>query len=185
MSYYHYTKGYHLPKIVKDGIIKTTDIGCEKQEKPAAWLTKSPEWEVACNSGLVASEGLEVGKIYLFNDLEIITASNDFMKQEIGMCRIVLSETLPTISWAKFKYVSGISEGLYLALDKNCKRDGSQTDQWSCTFNPIPKKYWESVEMLVDNQWVKWDESLPITEFVDLCMSCNGSEIYNNTRLTA
>ena len=185
MSYYHYTKGFHLPTIVNDGIIKTTNAGIEKKEKPAAWLTKSPEWEVCCNIGTIMNKDLETGKIYLLNDLEIERVPNSFMKRHIGMCRIVISENLPTVSWAKFKYVSGISELMYETIDKHSLKKGCQTDKWSCTFNPIPKKYWESVEMLVDDEWVKWDQSFPITEFVDLCMSCNCSEIYNNSRLTA
>jgi hypothetical protein len=174
MSYYHYTKGSHLPKIVKDGIIKTTNNGCEKREKPAAWLTKSSEWEVACNVGIVDSEGLEVGKTYSAKDVEIKTADNEYMKQVIGMCRIVISETLPTISWAKFKYVSGISDRMYNALDEGCRSKGSPTEKWSCTFSPVPKRYWESIEMYVVDQWVSWDEKIPIEEFVELCLNCNG-----------
>lgn len=185
MSYYHYTKGFHLPTIVNDGIIKTTNAGIEKREKPAAWLTKSPQWEICCNIGTILNQDLEAGKTYLLNDLERKTVTNSFMRKHIGMCRIVISETLPTVSWAKFKYANGISERMYDTLNQLSLNKGSKTDQWSCTFNSIPKKYWESVEMLVDNQWVKWGESLRITEFVDLCMSCNGSEIYNKTRLTA
>ena len=185
MSYYHYTKGLHLPTIVNDGIIKTTNAGIEKREKPAAWLTKSPQWEICCNVGSFMNLDLETRRNISLNDLEIETVHNSFMMKKIGMCRIVISETLPTVSWAKFKHVSGISERMYETLDKLSQNKGSITDQWSCTFNPIPRRFWESIEMFVKDEWVKWDESLPIAEFVDLCMSCNGSEIYNKTRLTA
>jgi len=50
MNYYHYTKGCHLPSIVRDGIIETSKVLLEKHEKPAVWLTKNPEWEFAGNS---------------------------------------------------------------------------------------------------------------------------------------
>lgn len=53
MSYYHYTKGCHLPSIVKDGIINTSKNFLDKNEKPAVWLTISPDWDVACNIGKV------------------------------------------------------------------------------------------------------------------------------------
>lgn len=178
MSYYHYTKGCHLSNIVKDGIIKTTSAGCEKKEKPAAWLTKSPEWEVACNIGILTNaHELEIGKVYSSDEVESITVNNDYMKKEIGMCRILISETLPVISFAKFKYVSKISEFSYNALDSYSRSIGSPTGKWLCTFNPIPKKYWEAIEIFVDDQWVRWDENMPIQEFVNICLSCNGKEI--------
>jgi hypothetical protein len=174
MSYYHYTKGYYLRSIVKDGMIKTTNKGCEKKEKPAAWLTKSPKWEVACNSGKVLNyQELVVGQIYSSDEVDWVVVNNDCMKKEIGMCRILISEELPTISWAKFKYVGRISEQGYYAIDSYSRGKGSPTGQWLCTFNPIPKRYWEAIEMYVDYQWVRWDEKMPIEKFVEICLSCN------------
>ena len=178
MSYYHYTKGCHLPSIVKDGFIKTTNNGCEKREKPAAWLTKSPEWEVACNVGIVTNkEDLKSGQVYSSDEVDVVASTNDYMKKEIGMCRILISENLPIISWAKFKYVSGISEAYYYALDSFSRSKGCPVDKWICTFNPIPKKYWEGIEIYVADQWIRWDEKMPIKEFVDLCLSWNGKVI--------
>lgn len=174
MSYYHYTKGCHLPSIVKDGMIKTTNKGCEKKEKPAAWLTKSSKWETACNIGKVLNhKELVVGQIYSSDEVDWVIVNNDYMKKEIGMCRILINETLPTISWAKFKHVSGISEQGYWAVDSYSRSNGSPTGQWLCTFSSIPKRYWEAIEMYVDDQWVKWDEKMSIEKFVEICLSCN------------
>lgn len=160
MSYYHYTKGCHLPFIVKDGIIKTTNKGCDKKEKPATWLTKSPEGEV-----------------------DTVTDPFDYMKKEIGMCRILISETLPTVSWAEFKYESGISDIMYYALDDYYRSIG-QTGKWLCTFNSIPKKYWEGIEMVIDDQWVRWDEKMPIQEFVNICLCSNAKQIADKVNIT-
>jgi len=176
MSYYHYTKGCHLPKIVKDGMIKTAKIAFEKREKPAAWLTKSPEWDVACNVGIVKNtKEIAVEKDYLSDEVEIKTTDNDYMKKEIGMCRILINESLPVISWTKFRYVSGIGWTSYYILDEYSKYT-SPIGKWICSFNPIPKKYWEGIEMFVDDQWVRWDEKMSIQEFVNLCLSCNSKE---------
>lgn len=179
MSYYHYTKGSHLGNIVKEGKIRTTNIRLDKNEKPAAWLTKSPEWEVACNIGIITNpDNLKVGQIYSSKEVKMVTATNEYMRKEIGMCRILISEELPVISWAKFKYVSGISERLFNNLDRISRSEGSPVNQWLCTFNEIPKKYWEGVEMLVGDDWIRWDGSISIDKFYDLCMSCNGSDTY-------
>jgi hypothetical protein len=178
MNYYHYTKGCHLQSIVKEGMIRTTNNGCEKKERPAAWLTKSPEWDVACNIGHVLNyQELVSGQIYSSKEIDLVTATNEYMKKEIGMCRILISESLPVISWAKFKYVSKISEEGYNMLDRHSRSNGSPVGQWLCTFSGIPKKYWEGIEILVDDQWVRWDEKMPIQEFVDLCLECNGKQM--------
>lgn len=176
MSYYHYTKGYHLSSIVREGIIRTSSILLDRNEKPAAWLSKSPKWEVACNEGYVTNASdLEEGQVYSSEDVDVVTTTLNHMKKEIGMCRILIDEKLPTVSWAEYENVSGISEEVYQALDEFSRSKGCLVNQWLCTFSPIPKNYWEGIEMYVDNQWVRWDESVSIEEFIDLCMSCNNS----------
>jgi hypothetical protein len=174
MSYYHYTKGCHLQSIVKEGMIRTSKNLLDKKEKPAAWLTKSPKWDVACNIGIVTNmHELAVGQVYSDDEVDMVTATVDYMKKEIGMCRILISDKLPTISWAKFKYASGISESMYYALDSYSRSNGSPVSEWLCTFSRIPSKYWEGIEMYVDDQWVRWDGEMPIVEFVAICLSCN------------
>lgn len=177
MSYYHYTNGSHLAKIVNEGLIRTSKKILDKKEKPAAWLTKSPEWDTACNVGIVKdTKKLAVELDYFFDEVEIETADNDYMRNEIGMCRILINESLPVISWAKFRYVSGIEWTSYYIIDEYSKYT-SPVDKWICTFSGIPRKYWEGIEMYVDDQWVRWDEKLPIQEFVNLCLSCNGKQL--------
>jgi hypothetical protein len=176
MSYYHYTKGCHLPSIVKDGVIKTSKVLLDLKEKPAVWLTKSPEWEVACNVGKVLNTDEFVsGEVYLVNTINSVTVNNDYMKKRIGMCRIIINELVPVVSWAKFKYVGKISDWMYDSIDSYSKSIGCTVNQWICTFAPIPQKYWEGIEVFVDNEWVKWDERIPIKEFVELCISCNNN----------
>jgi hypothetical protein len=178
MSYYHYTNGCHLAKIVNEGRIRTSKKCLDKKERPAAWLTKSPVWDLACNVGIVKNtKELAVEQDYLSDEVRIDTADYDYMKKEIGMCRILINESLPVISWAKFRYVSGIEWTSYYVIDECSRTSGSPVDKWICTFSGIPKKYWEGIEMYVDDQWVKWDEKMPIQEFVDLCLSCNGKQI--------
>jgi hypothetical protein len=177
MSIYHYTKGCHLPSIVKDGVIKTSRCLIEKKEKPAVWLTKSPEWESACNIGKVINhQNFVNGQICFLHEIHSVTVTNDYMKKEIGMGRILIDESLPTITWAKFKHISGISESTFDAIDSHSRSIGSPVGEWICTFNPVPKKYWEGIEMFVDDQWVRWDEKVPIEMFLDICLSCNGRQ---------
>lgn len=176
MNYYHYTNGCQLAKIVNERIIRTSKSSLDEKEKPAAWLTKSPEWDVACNVEIVKNtKELAVEQDYFSDKVETKTATNDYMKKEIGMCRILINESLPVISWAKFRYVSGITWTSYYIIDEN-SRHTSPVNQWYCKFAGIPSRYWEGIEMFVDDQWVRWDEKMSIQDFVDLCLSCNGKQ---------
>lgn len=173
MSIYHYTFGCHLPSIVKEGMIRTSKF-VEKKEKPAVWLTKSPVWDSSCNAcKIVNQHELVAGQVYLANDLDFYSFSDENMRKEVGMCRIVISDNLPTINWAKFKHVSGIQERSYSVLDEIAREKGSPVAQWLCTFNPVHRRYWEAIEMFVDDQWVRWDEKFPIEDFVKLCLDAN------------
>lgn len=177
MNYYHYTNGSHLAKIVKDGLIRTSKSFLDKKEKPAAWLTRSPEWDVACNVGIVKNtKKIALVRDYFFDEIETQTVDYDYMKKKIGMCRILINENLQVISWAKFGDVSGITWTSYIMRNDYSSGSGSPVDQWFCTFSGIPSKYWEGIEMFVDDQWVRWDGKLPIQEFVDLCLSYNGMQ---------
>jgi len=183
MNYYHYTNGCHLAKIVKKGLIRTSKSFLDKNEKPAAWLTKSPEWDIACNVGIVKNtKKIADERDYFFDEVEIKIVDNDYMKKEIGMCRILINENLPVISWEKFRYVSGITWESYYVIDE-CSKHTSPVGKWICTFSDIPSKYWEGIEMLVDDQWVRWDEQMPIQEFVDLCLSCNCNHAQKEKKL--
>ena len=174
MSYYHYTNGLRLPSIVKDGIIKANRISYETNEKPTVWLTQSPKWDFACNVGVQINHNLEIEKIHESKQGGMVTATTDYMRAELGMCRIEVSENLPTSTWSEYKYLDCIPENIYDSFNDYYSRIlGYSTDQWLCASNSIPKQYWNGIEMLAANQWVKWDEKISIEEFVQFCLSCN------------
>jgi len=162
MNNYHYTKAMHLPSIINEGMIRTTSITGSKKERRAAWLTKSEEWEVCCSvSSINPSNGAST------------RLSSDEMRDTFGLCRIKISDSLPTTSWPKFKYVGKVSEMDYERFTYYTESVGDKPYKWNCSFVPIPEKYFESVEMLVGDEWLIWDKSVSIEIFVDLCHSCN------------
>ncbi len=162
MNNYHYTKAIHLPSIINEGLIRTTLITNSKKERRAAWLTKSEEWEVCCSaSSINPSNGPSM------------RLNNEEMRDMFGMCRIKISDSLPTISWQKFKYVGKVSEMDYECFTYYTESVGGKPYKWNCSFAPIPEKYFESIEMLVGDEWMVWDKSVSIEVFVDLCHSCN------------
>lgn len=162
MSNYHYTKAVHLASIVNEGKIRTTTITNDKKERPAAWLTKSDEWEVCCSAATLDSQGNTQSRL-----------SVDEMKESFGVCRIKIKETLPTTNWAKFKYVGKVSASNYYLFDEFSRKRGGKPQLWNCSFKPITSDYFESIEMLVEDNWVVWDKSVSIEQFIDICHSCN------------
>jgi len=165
MSNYHYTKAVHLPSIINEGKIRTTIVTGAKKEKPAVWLTTSEEWEPCCSSG----------KIDPINNSSK-TMSLEEMKETMGVCRIKVSEKLPTVTWAKFKYVGGITEFLHNYFTEFSDKKGGKTHLWNCSLRPITQEYFESIEMLVGNEWVAWDGNMPIGDFVNACHRLNINE---------
>ena len=164
MSNYHYTKAVHLANIVNDGEIRTTIITSDKKERPAVWLTRSEEWEVCCSGNRVDKDGRFKSRLTLKE-----------MRETLGICRIKINESLPTTSWAKFKYVGNISDSLYESFNDFSIKTGNKTQMWNCSFKPITSEYFDSIEMLVEDDWVTWDGSISIEEFVDICHSCNAN----------
>ena len=164
MSNFHYTKAVHLPSIINEGKILTTLVTGDKNEKPAVWFTSSEEWEPCCNAGKMDPCTKRFTAI-----------SFDEMQEIFGICRIKISEKLPTISWAKFKYAGKISDAEHYKLTEFSRKRGGKTDLWNCSLNPVNEEYFESIEMLVDNDWLTWDRSVSIEDFIELCHSCNSS----------
>ncbi len=174
MSYYHYTNGLRLPSIVKDGVIQTTTISNELNEKPALWLTKSPVWDIACNARVDVNDNLEIVKIHESKKGGMLSATTDYMKNQIGMCRIIINKPLQTNTWAEYKFLGHISEKVYdFFNDYFLHLQGYLTKDWFFTSNPISRVNWDGIEMFAGNEWVKWDEKISIEEFVQLCLSSN------------
>lgn len=162
MKKYHYTKAIHLPRIIQEGMIRTTSITGSKREKRAAWLTASDQWEICCSSG----------------KYDPITGSSttmqvDEMRDVFGVCRIQISNRLQTTSWKKYQYLGNISPIEFARFTEFSNRLGGNTEKWSCSFSPITKEYFDSIEMLIGDEWVEWDGIVPIEKFVDLCHKIN------------
>lgn len=181
MSYYHYTTGSHLAKIVKDGIIHTHRTLSYIFKKPVVWLTKSPQWDIARNVVIsIENDDFGLGNTDSSTGLDYYIVSNDYMRKECGMCRIVVNENLPTTIWANYRHACQISDLHYNNIDKVSRELGSLTDLWLCSFIPITRYYWEGIEIFVGNEWIKWDEKISIERFLDLCMSCNGNNEFKS-----
>lgn len=172
MSNYHYTKGIHLAKIINDGKINTTRISNEKKEKRAVWLTRSEEWEICCSSGKLDPYTGESTTMTLIE-----------MRDLFGVCRIKIKDNYPTFSWAKYKYTGRISAEFYENFTNFSDILGCNTSRWYYSFSPICIEHFESIEMLVGEEWIAWDETISIEDFIDICHSCNSNKKLPETKV--
>jgi hypothetical protein len=165
MNNYYYTKAVNLISIINEGKIRTTLLTGTKKEKPAVWLTTSEESEPCCSLGKIDP---------LINTTKTMYLGE--IKEIMGVCRIKISEKLPTVSWAKFKHIGGIPEELHNSLTDFIDNKGAKTHLWNCSLKPITKEYFESIEMFIGENWVAWDESISIEKFVYICHDCNSAK---------
>ena len=165
MNNYHYTTAVNLLAIVNEGEIRTSSITHEKRERSAVWLTKSEDWENCFSPGKLNITGKILTRLTL-----------DELKCSIGLCRIKISDNLQTTSFAKFKHVGKVSNAYFEHLRDDLIKDRAKLELWNCSFRNITEQYFDSIEMLVDDEWVKWDGTVSIKEFVDVCHSCNSSD---------
>jgi hypothetical protein len=144
MNYFHYTKAICLPHILNDGYIRLSTKFIRKHEKPVVWLTKSEQYERTCT-----------------------LATDENVVDLIGRARIRINSELPTITFARFRYVSGIDDNLYLRLKYSAIDAGSDITKWYCSLNPIPEKYWLGFELLTNKGWEAWTGKEEIKTFLE------------------
>ena len=81
-----------------------------------------------------------------------------------------------TVTWAKFKHIGGITEISHNYFTEFSEKMGCKTNLWNCSLRPISQEYFESIEMLVGNEWIAWDGEMTIADFVNTCHRLNTNQ---------
>lgn len=141
---WHYTTLDRLQSIMEDGVIRFATELIHKKEKPAVWVSSNPFWEYTANKGI-----LKNGIIRTATLEEMIHIAG-------GLARIQILDTLQVISWAKFKYVSGIPEWLYYRLQEIGYESGANPTEWFVSFKPITEEFWGKIEVNRGDKWERY-----------------------------
>lgn len=161
---WHYSNGMVIEEIVKSGVIKLATAGIVAPEKPAAWFSSNPHWDLSANRGNLALKkgDYPVGTAFSVDpdEFEETPFDAEAMDRDFGRYRIgVLPEAAPH-GWETFKKLSGIQKDIAESLEKMVESHGNPRE-WRASFSPVPRKMWRTVERLVSGVWVTHVELEP------------------------
>jgi len=145
--FWHYTPAFRLLQILDSGQINLeTRIG-NTGEKRGVWVSTNPEWE-----NTVKKNDPDTG--------ELLTKEQQIRR--FGMARIEV-KTLPFQTWNKYLHTSGIQKWKWLGMKNQGVAWGGNPDEWYVIYKPISSRYFLSVEVYTDGEWVEvkdWKEHL-------------------------
>jgi len=165
---WHYTVGVKWELIEKSGVIKQATSGIPKGERPAVWFSTRQDWEPTATKGALPKAvfdqvdpktGEAIIDMKKLARHELTQYSFEEMRRELkGMYRIGVTGTAAPHSWSDFVQLSGVDRVIAAALVSTAKERGADPEDWWCSFDPVPKSEWRSVEILFQGKWepVEW-----------------------------
>jgi len=160
LRFWHYTKSFYLPKIIESGRINLSTAGIGKKEKPVVWLTTSSEWENTSTVGTLKDGVMKF-------------LSKEEMCIQYGMGRIEIKPSSSFVTFKKFGTTSGVDPRIFISLYNTGIENGSNPDDWYASYIPILSRYFLSVEMYIEEKWIKCEDLKEITQFVEEGMKRN------------
>lgn len=158
MRIWHYTVGASLRAILRDEQINPATASAGKGVRALVWCTTSPQWEPTANKSWMDRNG-RVTRL----DKEDTEAYGE------GLYRIgILSDAVPYV-WEDFKQLSGVTEGIAVALEQVARELGSNCSDWRMSFEPIARHQWLRIEFEVKgHQWVEiaWETAKAWTQSI-------------------
>ena len=140
---YHYTTGLKLRSIINSGCIKPTTAKVDRNEKPVAWFSTSPEWEpTATKVSIPGKQG------------QLLTA-----KAQSGLVRISVPGTRAPHLFPQLPLIAGTSPQACIGLLLAGLELGSDPNTWRFTSTPVPTALFREVEFFdfASNTWLAVD----------------------------
>ena len=138
MKIWHYTDVRYLPLIFESKKIKLAKAFFPEGVKAAVWFSTNPVWEETANK---MYRGPEVTSYYKG------TKETTYILGA-GLARIRISRKAAPYTWEDYKRMSGITRGLFEALEDAAREDGANPGEWRLNFEPVPIDKWLAVEVL-------------------------------------
>jgi hypothetical protein len=145
MRIWHYTIYDVLEAIFKSGEIKTTNIGVEAKEKPAAWFSINSDFEQTAKKAI---QDPQTGKI------KRNQGRDELFKAGFQCVRIEVNQNLPFLTWKKYKNKSGISKQMAKAMEQVGIEQGANPDEWLALFKPVSLDDCLNIEIWDGKEWV-------------------------------
>ena len=140
---YHYTTGLKLRSIINSGCIKPTTAKVDRNEKPVAWFSTSPQWEpTAAKVSIPGKQG------------QLLTA-----KAQGGLVRITVPGTCAPYVFPQLPLIAGTKPSVCIGLLIAGLELGSDPSTWRFTPTPVPTALFREVEFFdfANDRWVAVD----------------------------
>jgi len=131
---YHYTIGYHLPDILKDGALRPT-ARHPGSRISVLWLSTHPRWEPSAVK-TVHDDGRDV-----------IIGLDRLVTRGRGVFRFAVEPRQRMLGWREYVEASAIDHDFAEHLDTSGREGGADPAQWFACLEDVPRSQWRSIEM--------------------------------------
>lgn len=140
---YHYTIGYRLPAIVRDGLLLPN---CRHSGGAisALWLSTHPRWEPSAVKAVRDERGRE-----------IIIGLDGLVTRGRGVFRIEVEPAQTLHTWDEYVTLSQIPADVAQHLYTSGRAGGADPTDWWVCLHAIPRSEWRRIEMWepTDARW--------------------------------
>jgi hypothetical protein len=132
---YHYTIGFHIPRIVGDGALRP--IARHPGSRIAVlWLSTHPRWEPSAVKTVTDERGRE-----------IIIGLDQLVTRGRGVFRFEVEPTQRLLGWREYVELSAIDREFAEHLDTSGRQGGADPAQWRACLHEVPRGEWRRIEM--------------------------------------
>jgi hypothetical protein len=136
---YHYTTGARMHSILKEGVLRLATENLTERERAAVWFSTNPDWERTVYKALASRDGVRI-------------LSHQELRERFGLYRIRVRPEVASITWDEFCRVQNFPK-LTQGLKKAAYDKQARPSQWRCSWEPVGKADWLSVEVFRDGVW--------------------------------
>jgi len=133
---FHYTIGYHMPKIYQDGALRA----CARHPGSSIsvlWLSYHSFWDPSCVKTVTDDDGART----IIGIERLITRGR-------GIFRFEVTTRQRLYKWSEYVEMSGIDPGFAEHLDVTGRQGGANPDDWRVCLADIPQADWVRAQML-------------------------------------
>lgn len=146
---WHYTKGLHIPRLLRTGYIHTTLAGDAPGERRAVWASSNWVWETT------TAPSVGVNETYRW-----VSDMMEAAQLVGGLFRIELEPEAVPYTWSQYRTLSGLPQEQLRGLEISARKHRARLQDWWVGFEPVPREQWRLIE--------RWDAETDTWKQIDM-----------------
>jgi hypothetical protein len=139
--WFHYSKGFHLGAILRDGRLRPATAGVVPPERPAVWFSCREDCEPTALMGKITEDGA----LHVYSIAEMVAAVGPLTRFEVDA-------KTATYSWVEHLRRGRIDRQMAQALVDASREQGAEPAEWRLTYRNVPLKHVRAIEWSEDGQ---------------------------------